>query len=148
MSQDKGLKLGLRCLRFESGLLTTAKKPHPLPPCNDSLLHPSCKNREVSFHPGRAFARPCFHSPSQHRLLVPLFSFWLKLSKNGDVWGNITGLRNPGTSNLCRVYDSMFGSRSTLPPCRKALQIPDLLGYRCISEQCSALFVEFGDSFQ
>lgn len=76
------------------------------------------------------------------------YSVWLKLFKNGDVWENITGMRNPGTSNLCRVYDSMFGLRSTLQPCRKALQILDFLGYWCISERCSALFVEFGDSFQ
>lgn len=32
------------------------------PPCTDSLLHPSCKNREVSLQAGRSFARPCFHS--------------------------------------------------------------------------------------
>lgn len=76
------------------------------------------------------------------------YSVWLKLFRNGDVWKNITGMRNPGTSTLCRVYDSVFGSRSTLQPCRKTLQILDLLGCWCISERCSALFVEFGDSFQ
>lgn len=76
------------------------------------------------------------------------YSVSLKLFKNGDVWENITGMRNPGASNLCSVYDSMFGSRSTLQPCRKALQILDFLGYWCISERCSALHVEFGDNFQ
>lgn len=55
-----------------SVLLITAKKLHS--PCTDSLLYPSYKNREVPIHAVHAFALPCFHSPSQHRLPVLLFS--------------------------------------------------------------------------
>lgn len=82
MSQDMGLELGRRCLGLKFVLLTTAKKLHP-PPCTDSLLHPSCKNREVSLQSWRSFAHPCFHSPSQHWLLVLLFS----LAKTIQEWG-------------------------------------------------------------
>lgn len=148
MSQDMGLELGRRCLGLKFVLLTPAKKLHP--PLPYALIH---------YYILLAKIEKCLFSLGVH-LHVPVFtlllsigywcyySVWLKLFKNGDVWENITGMRNPGTSNLCRVYDSMFGSRSTLQPCRKALRILDFLGYWCISERCSALFVEFGDSFQ
>lgn len=145
MSPDKGLGLDPRCLWLESALLTTAKKLHS--PCTDFYYILLIKTEKCLF-------MLCMHLHFPVSTLLPsigyryYYSTWLKLFKNGDVWENITGMRNPGTSNLCRVYDSMFVSRNTLQPYRKALQILDLLGYWCITEQCSALFVEFGDSFQ
>lgn len=124
------LRLDLKGLWLEFVLLNTANKLYTL--CTDYCILPI--KTEMSS------CVLCIH------LYIPVFtlflnigylyyySVWLNLFMSGDVWENIAGMKIPSISSLCRVYDGMPGSRSTLQPRREALQIRDLLGYRCISE--------------
>lgn len=52
------------------------------------------------------------------------------------------------TSPIAVGFMILCLDQEALSSLAKASQIRDLLGYWCISEECSALFVEFGDSFQ